>query len=70
MSSRHCNVLVRSDYLKLGNLPVQEPLPLCMVKKSLGGGVPSPTGGGDMAGDQAPYSATTGHMPGRAAIVL
>ena len=64
-------MLVRSDYLKLGNLPAQEnETTPTMYGEEVTEGVPSPTGGGDMAGDQAPYSATTGHMPGRAAIVL
>ena len=74
MSTRHWNVLAWSDYLKLVNLPVQEngttPTMHGEEVTGGGGGVPSPTGGGDMAGDQAPYSATTGYMPGRAAIVL
>ena len=45
------NVLVRSDYLKLGNLPVQENgTTPTMYGEEVTGGVPSPTGGGDMAG--------------------
>ena len=48
-------MLAWSDYPKLGNLPVQEnrTTPTMYggtVRKSLGGGGPSPTGGGDMAG--------------------